>query len=158
VQDRLAKAVHVALKLKHMGFAKLQLNVNYAIRSSAPVILSPPATSARAPLICQPGALQALSVSFASPFFPTWLLMPRRAPTCARALLKARAPTERYNRRNGGQSLTLSPCCHSLNGPRAFCRPRLELGSGLVDDRDEVPRFPSRQRPTLHSVRFLGYG
>jgi hypothetical protein len=53
-----------------------------------------------------------------------------------------------------GKSLTLSARCHSLDAPRAFCRPPLELGSGLVDDPDEVPRFPSRQRPTLHSVCF----
>lgn len=158
MQDRLAKVMHVALNLTHKGFAKLQLKVNYAIRSSAPVIFSPPATSARAPLICQPGALPALPVSFASPFLSYWLLVPRRVSTCTQALLKARPPHGKVQQTQWGESLALSPCCHSLDGPRAFCCPPLELGSGLVDDRDEVPRFPSRQRPTLHSVRFLGYG
>jgi hypothetical protein len=138
-----------------MGFSKLQLRVNCAIWSSAPVIRLPPAMSS---MVSLPARRAASPATINFPFLSYPAPRASASSTCARALLSARAPTERYNRRNGERAFTLSVCCHSLNGPRAFCRPPLDLGSGLVDDRDEVLRFPSRRRPTLHLVRFLGYG
>src|SRR5271156_1186763 len=69
---------------KHMNFSKSQLKVNYAIRCSAPmdsltarhvqhsVRALPHLPAAR----CKPCQFK----SFASAFFPTWFLVPRRAP------------------------------------------------------------------------------
>jgi hypothetical protein len=150
---------------KHMGFSKLQLRMNYVIQSSAPLIRSPARHvqhSVRAPPHLRAASPASINLSFPLSSLPgsscLGELHLRSSPPQGSCPPRGSCPHGKVQQAQWGESLTTSAYCHSLDGPRAFCHPPLELGSGLVDGRDEVPHFPSRQLSTLHSVRFLGYG